>query len=152
MDLITLMTRTDSPFTRRKPTRAVKIGSIVVGDGHPIAVQSMCATRTQDIEATVQQVQLLSQAGADIIRIAVDSKSDVVSLAQVRDKTNHLRPNLSVDLQENYRLARDVAPFVDKIRYNPGHLHHHEKNKSIFLFTRWTRIFKYLFVIAVMTK
>ena len=131
MDLKTLMTRTDSPFTRRKPTRAVKIGSIVVGDGHPIAVQSMCATRTQDIEATVQQVQLLSQAGADIIRIAVDSKSDVASLAQVRDKTSHLQPNLSVDLQENYRLARDVAPFVDKIRYNPGHLHHHEKNKSI---------------------
>ena len=117
MDLITHMTRTDSPFTRRKPTRAVKIGSIVVGDRHPIAVQSMCATRTQDIEATVQQVQLLSQAGADIIRIAVDSKSDVASLAQVRDKTSHLQPNLSVDLQENYRLARDVAPFGDKIRY-----------------------------------
>ena len=121
---------------RRKPTRAVRVGSVQIGGGAPIAVQSMAATRTQDIEATVRQVQLIHTAGADVIRIACDSRKDVEALAEVRARTrDHLvngkAPTLSVDLQENYRLAEIVAPHVDKIRYNPGHLHHHEKEKSI---------------------
>ncbi|HEY7160477.1 MAG TPA: flavodoxin-dependent (E)-4-hydroxy-3-methylbut-2-enyl-diphosphate synthase, partial [Acidobacteriota bacterium] len=58
---------------QRKPTRKVKIGSIFVGEGEPIAVQSMCATRTQDIDATVQQAEQLRTSGAAIVRIAIDS-------------------------------------------------------------------------------
>ncbi|MCA9848561.1 MAG: flavodoxin-dependent (E)-4-hydroxy-3-methylbut-2-enyl-diphosphate synthase, partial [Dehalococcoidia bacterium] len=58
------------PTIHRKPTRAVRIGSITVGGGAPIAVQSMAATKTQDIEATTRQVTLIHAAGADIIRIA----------------------------------------------------------------------------------
>ncbi len=113
---------------RRNPTRAVQVGAIQIGGGAPIAVQSMAATRTQDIEATVRQVELIQAAGADLVRIAVDSSKDVQALATVRERTD---ATLSVDLQENYRLAREVAPHVDKMRYNPGHLHHHEKHKSI---------------------
>ena len=113
---------------RRNPTRTVRVGSVTMGGDSPIAVQSMTATKTQDIEATVRQVILIHEAGADLVRIAVDSKKDVEALAQVRERTD---ANLSVDLQENYRLATDVAPYVDKLRYNPGHLHHHEKEKSI---------------------
>ena len=121
---------------RRKPTRAVRVGHVQIGGGAPIAVQSMAATKTQDIEATVRQVQLIHDAGADVIRIACDSRQDVEALAEVRARTrdhivNGKAPTLSVDLQENYRLAEIVAPHVDKIRYNPGHLHHHEKSKSI---------------------
>ena len=111
----------------RNRTRAVRVGSVIIGGGAPIAVQSMAATKTQDIEATVRQVQLLEAAGADIVRIAVDSKKDVEALAIVRSRTSAV---LSVDLQENYRLAEIVAPYVDKIRYNPGHLYHHEREKS----------------------
>ena len=113
---------------RRNPTRAVRVGGIQMGGGAPIAVQSMAATRTQDVEATLRQVELIQAAGADLVRIAVDSKKDVEALAQVRERT---AATLSVDLQENYRLATLVAPHVDKLRYNPGHLHHHEKVKSI---------------------
>ncbi len=115
---------------KRNPTRAVQIGTIEVGGGAPIAVQSMAATRTRDIEATVRQVELIQAAGADLVRIAVDSRADVAALAEVRARTHHLGANLSVDLQESYRLVSDVAPLVDKVRYNPGHLHHHEKTKS----------------------
>lgn len=110
----------------RNPTRPVRIGSITIGDGYPIAVQSMTATHTQDIDATVAQVNALHAAGADVVRIAVDSKQDAAALAEIRRQTS---ANLSVDLQENYRLAELVAPHVDKIRYNPGHLYHHERNK-----------------------
>ena len=110
----------------RNPTRAVRIGTAVIGGNHPIAVQSMCATHTQDVDATVAQVKDLAKAGADVIRIAVDSKKDAAALAAIRSATD---ANLSVDLQENYRLASAVAPHVDKIRYNPGHLYHHERRK-----------------------
>jgi len=111
---------------RRNPTRAVAIGSAIIGAGQPIAVQSMTATQTQDIDATVAQIEALFVAGADIIRVAVDSQKDATALAEIRQQT---KANLAVDLQENYRLAEVVAPYVDKIRYNPGHLYHHEREK-----------------------
>ncbi|MGZ0164244.1 MAG: (E)-4-hydroxy-3-methylbut-2-enyl-diphosphate synthase [Planctomycetales bacterium] len=110
----------------RNPTRSVKIGSVTIGDGNPIAVQSMTATHTQDVDATVGQINALVEAGADVVRVAVDSRKDAEALAEIRKQTT---ANISVDLQENYRLAEDVAPHVDKIRYNPGHLYHHEREK-----------------------
>jgi (E)-4-hydroxy-3-methylbut-2-enyl-diphosphate synthase len=125
---------TNVQFVEQRPrnqTRAVRVGRITIGGGAPIAVQSMAATRTQDIEATVRQVTLLAAAGADLVRIAVDSRKDVEALAEVRARTRDLGMPLSVDLQENYRLAEVVAPYVDKIRYNPGHLYHHEREKSV---------------------
>ena len=109
-------------------TRTVRIGSTTIGAGHPIAVQSMTATRTQDIEATIRQVAILEAAGADVIRIAIDTARDVEALREIRATT---KANLAVDLQENYRLAEKVAPFVQKIRYNPGHLYHLERSKPV---------------------
>ena len=113
---------------KRKPTRAVRIGKVQVGAGTPIVVQSMCATKTTDIEATVAQVRQLEEAGAGIVRIAVDNPKEAAALKEIRAQTS---ATLSVDLQENYKVADQVAPFVDKIRYNPGHLHHIEKRKTI---------------------
>ena len=88
----------------------------------------MAATRTQDIDATLRQIQLIEAAGANIVRVAVDNPKDVEALATIREQTP---VNLVVDLQENYRLAEKVAPFVQKLRYNPGHLYHLEREKSI---------------------
>lgn len=124
---------------RRNPTRSVRIGSITIGNEHPIAVQSMCATHTQDVAATVEQANDLVAAGADVVRIAADSKKDAAALAEIRQQTD---ANLSVDLQENYRLAEIVAPHVDKIRYNPGHLYHHEREKP------WQEKVKYIIDLA----
>jgi len=109
-------------------TRTIRIRGLSVGGAAPIAVQSMAATRTADLEATLRQIRILEAAGADLVRVAVDSRADVEALRKLREKTS---TRLSVDLQESYRLATEVAPFVDKIRYNPGHLHHHEKQKSV---------------------
>lgn len=111
---------------QRNPTRSVRIGTITIGSGHPIAVQSMTATHTTDIAATVALVNDLHRAGADVVRIAVDSDKDAEALAEIRKQT---QANLSVDLQENYRLVTKVAPHVNKVRYNPGHLYHHERSK-----------------------
>jgi len=112
-----------------RKTREIRIGNVRIGGQNPIAVQSMTATHTTDIDATIRQVELLEAAGADVIRIAVDNPKDVAALAEVRKA----RPNanLVIDLQENYRLAEKVAPFVQKLRYNPGHLYHLERSKPI---------------------
>lgn len=119
----------------RNPTREVVIGQRKIGNNHPILVQSMCATRTQDIDATVAQTNALHQQNAGVVRIAVDNKKDAEALIQIRAATD---ATISVDLQENYRMAALVAPYVDKIRYNPGHLFHHEKRKH------WQDKVKYL--------
>jgi (E)-4-hydroxy-3-methylbut-2-enyl-diphosphate synthase len=100
----------------------------------------MTATHTQDVDATVKQVNALHAAGADVVRIAVDNRRDAEALAQIRRRTS---ANLSVDLQENYRLAELVAPHVDKVRYNPGHLYHHERERP------WQEKVQYLAEIAV---
>lgn len=113
----------------KRLTRKIKIGSLVIGGDSPVAVQSMTATQTQDLKVTARQIEILDQAGADVIRIAVDNEADVKALKSLREKFPN--PIFSVDLQENYKLAPKVAPFVNKIRYNPGHLFHLEKNKSI---------------------
>jgi len=111
----------------RNQTREVKVGAGFIGNNHPILVQSMCATRTQDIDATIEQTNALAERGAGVVRIAVDNKKDAQALIEIRKATD---ATLSVDLQENYRMAELVAPYVDKIRYNPGHLFHHERKKT----------------------
>ena len=112
----------------KRTTREIRIGSVRIGGDNPIAVQSMAATRTQDIDATIRQVHLIEAAGASVVRIAVDTAKDVEALAEVRKAT---RANLVVDIQENYKLAEKVAPLVQKIRYNPGHLYHMESSRPI---------------------
>jgi (E)-4-hydroxy-3-methylbut-2-enyl-diphosphate synthase len=115
-------------MTPRNPTREVRVGTVALGAGHPVAVQSMCATRTQDVDATVEQAEAIRRAGGALVRVAVDSARDVAALPEIRRQSP---ANLVVDLQESYRLAEKVAPWVDKVRYNPGHLWHHEKDKPV---------------------
>ena len=133
LTLISIITPIEDPLSdlpttaERNRTRAVAIGSVTVGAGSAIVVQSMCATHTQDVAATVEQANALHQAGAGVVRLAVDSKKDAMAVAEIAQRTP---ANICIDLQESYRLAADVAPFVAKLRYNPGHLYHHEKSKS----------------------
>ncbi len=112
----------------RNPTRLVRAGAVCIGGGAPISVQSMCATHTQDVAATAAQAERLREAGAALVRVAVDSAKDAEALPALRERTS---AGLVVDLQEHWRLAERVAPFVDKLRYNPGHLHHHERQRPV---------------------
>src|SRR5581483_8450944 len=121
--------------TSRRTTRQIDIGGLKVGGDAPLVVQSMCATRTMDVDQTIAQTHQLARAGAGIVRIALDNEKEVAALKEIRAQTAGVV--LSVDLQENYRIADKVGPYVDKIRYNPGHLHHIEKSKSIPQKVRW---------------
>ena len=104
-------------------TRIIQVGTVKIGGGLPVVLQSMTATKTTDVARTAETCQRLAGTGAGVVRVAVDTLHDADALREIRKRTT---ANLSVDLQENYRLAEVVAPFVDKIRYNPGHLHHVE--------------------------
>ena len=117
-----------------RKTRTIQVGNLKVGGAEPVAIQSMAATRTRDERATARQIEILEAAGADLIRIAIDSRADAASLVRLSNLTE---VPLSVDLQESYRLAEVVAPHVQKIRYNPGHLHHHETHLAIAEKVRW---------------
>ena len=112
-------------------TREVKIGNVVIGGTNPVMIQSMCAVKTYDVEKVVQQANLLYDAGAGLVRIAVDNPKDAAALPEIRrlTQTDARQVNLSVDLQENYRMAELAAPWVDKLRYNPGHLYHFEPSR-----------------------
>ncbi len=121
--------------THARKTRKIDIGGTTVGGDAPIVVQSMCATRTTDIDETVKQSHQLANAGAGIVRIAVDNEKDAAALKEIRSQTQGVV--LSVDLQENYKVADKVAPYVDKIRYNPGHLHHIDKRKTVPQKVKW---------------
>ena len=123
----------------RNLTRKVVVGDRSIGGDSPIAVQSMTATKTTDIDATVRQINDLVAAGADIVRVAIDNQKEAEALMEIR---RQVKGNLSVDLQENYRLAEVIAPHVDKIRYNPGHLYHHERSKP------WQEKVRYLVKVA----
>jgi (E)-4-hydroxy-3-methylbut-2-enyl-diphosphate synthase len=123
----------------RNPTRSVRIGSVTIGAGWPIAVQSMTATQTRDVDSTVAQINALAAAGAEVVRVAVDSAAEADAMVEIRRQTS---ANLVVDLQENYRLAERIAPYVDKLRYNPGHLYHHERSKP------WPEKVRYLVGVA----
>ncbi|NIQ01028.1 MAG: flavodoxin-dependent (E)-4-hydroxy-3-methylbut-2-enyl-diphosphate synthase, partial [Nitrospinaceae bacterium] len=78
-----------------RKTRKIRIGSLTIGGDSPVAVQSMTATRTVDIAATARQIQILEKAGADVIRIAVDSRQDVEALKTLRKGSQAV---FSVDL------------------------------------------------------
>lgn len=111
----------------RRTTRSVRVGQVAIGGGAPVAIQSMCSTPTTQIDAAVRQAEALREAGASLVRFSVDTRRDVEALAEIRRGTTVA---LVADLQENYGLAERVAPHVHKIRYNPGHLHHHEMGRE----------------------
>ena len=125
--------------TVRRMTRKIKVGSTFIGGDAPILVQTMAATKTRDVDATVATIQKLAAHGAGMIRIAVDAPIDAEALVEIRKRVD---ANLSVDLQENFRMAEKVAPYVDKIRYNPGHLHRLEPELS------WEKKVQYLVDVA----
>ncbi len=124
----------ETAIAHRK-SRQIDIGGVKVGGDAPVVVQSMCATRTIDVDETVAQTHQLARAGAGIVRIAMDNEKEIPAIKEIRAQTKGIV--LSVDLQENYKIADRVAPHVDKIRYNPGHLHHIEKKKTIEQKVKW---------------
>ena len=117
-------------------TREVRIGaSVVMGSGHPIVVQTMCNTRTSDVQATVAQCRRLAAAGAQLIRITVPSMADVAHLREIHAqlRSEGIETPLVADIHFSSEIAMAVVPVVEKIRINPGNFHpDHAKARALF--------------------
>lgn len=110
-------------------TKEVKIGNRVIGGGNPILIQSMCNTRTQDVEATVAQILELEKAGCDIIRVAVPDMDAAKALSEIK-KQIHIP--LVADIHFDYRLAiAAIENGADKIRINPGNIGSIDRIKAV---------------------
>lgn len=113
----------------RDHTKKISIGSCVIGGGNPILIQSMCNTRTADIEATVSQIIRLEQAGCQIIRVAVPAMEDALAIGEIQ-KRIHIP--LVADIHFDYRLAiAAIENGADKIRINPGNIGSREKVQAV---------------------
>jgi (E)-4-hydroxy-3-methylbut-2-enyl-diphosphate synthase len=104
----------------REHTRVIGIGDRVIGGGNPVLIQSMCNTKTQDVKATVSQINALAKAGCDIIRVAVP---DMEAANALREIKKHITIPLVADIHFDYRLAiASIEAGADKIRINPGNI------------------------------
>lgn len=107
----------------------VRIGNRYIGGGHPIAIQSMCNTKTENIAQTVSQIHALEQAGCEIIRVAVPHMEAAEAIAKIKKQINI---PLVADIHFDYRLAlKAIENGIDKIRINPGNIGDFDRVKQV---------------------
>ena len=114
---------------RREDTKKVYIGNVCIGGGSPIAIQSMCNTRTDDVENTVSQILSLEEEGCEIIRCTVPDKKAAEAIKEIK-KRIHIP--LVADIHFDHRMAiAAVENGADKIRINPGNIGGYENLKKV---------------------
>ncbi len=116
-------------LTKRKNTRQIHVGDIKVGGLAPIVVQSMTNTYTQDVAATVSQINRLEQAGCELVRVAVPDQKAAASITSIKQE---ISIPLIADIHFDYRLAVSSAKAgADGLRINPGNIGSVKKVKAI---------------------
>ena len=115
--------------TKRELTKKIMVGSAEIGGDAPVTVQTMCNTKTWDVEATVSQIKAMRTAGADIVRIAIPDMKAAQAVDKIKEQTD---VPLVADIHFDYRLALEVAERgIDKIRINPGNIGAEENVKAV---------------------
>ena len=110
-------------------TRRIQVGAVPVGGGAPVSIQSMCNTATEDVEATVQQIRRLEQAGCDIVRVAVPTEEAARAIPAIK---RGICIPLVADIHFDYKLALlCIDGGVDKIRINPGNIGSKERVRAV---------------------
>ena len=110
-------------------TKRIMVGGVPVGGGAPVSIQSMCSTKTDDVEATVEQIHRLEAAGCEIVRVAVPDMAAARALGTIK---NSIHIPLVADIHFDYRLALEaIGQGVDKIRLNPGNIGGEDRVKAV---------------------
>ncbi len=113
----------------RENTRKVKIGGCVIGGGSPIAIQSMCNTKTEDVAATVAQIHRLEKAGCEIVRVTVPTAEAALAVKAIKKE---ISIPLVADIHFDYRMAiAAMENGADKIRINPGNIGGADRLKAV---------------------
>ena len=110
-------------------TRRIQVGAVPVGGGAAVSIQSMCNTPTEDVNATVRQIQRLEQAGCEIVRVTVPTMEAAHALSKIKE---NISIPLVADIHFDYRLAVEAAARgADKIRINPGNIGGEDRVKAV---------------------
>ncbi len=110
-------------------TRQILVGGVPLGGGAPVTIQSMCNTRTDDVEATVAQIGRLAQVGCQIVRVAVPDREAAHAIGAIKER---IPIPLVADIHFDYHLALEaVAAGVDKVRINPGNIGGEDRVKAV---------------------
>lgn len=114
---------------RRDETKTIRVGSVSIGGTAPVTVQSMCNTKTWDVDATVAQIRSMRAAGVDIVRIAVPDERSAFAVEELK---NRVDVPLVADIHFDYRLALLCAERgIDKIRINPGNIGGEDRVRAV---------------------
>lgn len=113
----------------RNHTKVIKIGDRVIGGGNPVLIQSMTNTKTEDVKATIEQIQRLTAAGCEIVRCTVPTMEAASAFAEIK---KNISIPLVADIHFDYRLAiAAMENGADKIRINPGNIGNEEKLRAV---------------------
>lgn len=113
----------------RDNTKIIKIGNRIIGGGNPVLIQSMTNTRTDDVKATVNQIQRLTEAGCEIVRCTVPDETSAKALKEIKKE---ISIPLVADIHFDYRMAiLAMENGADKIRINPGNIGSHDRIKAV---------------------
>jgi len=113
----------------RKQTKKIVVGNVVIGGQEKVVIQSMCNTKTKDIEATVEQILKLEEVGCEIIRVACLDIEDAKAIKEIK-KRIHIP--IVADIHFDYRIALEaIESGVDKVRINPGNIGDQERVKIV---------------------
>lgn len=114
---------------KRNKTKVIHVGNVPVGGEHPVSVQSMCNTKTQDVDGTLRQISALAAAGCDIVRLAVPDMDAAQAISAIKERSPL---PIVADIHFDYRLALEaVARGADKIRINPGNIGGEDHVKAV---------------------
>lgn len=113
----------------REETRSVQVGNLTIGGNNHVVIQSMCNTKTKNVEATIKQINALEQAGCELVRVAVFDKEDAYAIKEI---TKGIHIPLVADIHFDYKLALiAIESGIDKVRINPGNIGSIEKVKAV---------------------
>ena len=113
----------------RTKTRKVMVGNVQIGGQNKVVIQSMCNTKTKDIQATVNQILDLEKAGCEIIRVACLDMEDARAIKEIKEK---IHIPIVADIHFDYRIALEaIKSGVDKVRINPGNIGSKDRVKAV---------------------
>ena len=113
----------------RKETRKIMVGNVQIGGQDKVVIQSMCNTKTKDVEATVKQILELENVGCEIIRVACLDIDDAKAIKSIKER---IHIPIVADIHFDYKIAlAAIEAGVDKVRINPGNIGSEEKVKLV---------------------
>ena len=114
---------------KRTNTRKIMVGNVQIGGQNKVVIQSMCNTKTKDVEATVKQILDLEKVGCEIIRVACMDIEDAKAIKQIKEK---IHIPIVADIHFDYRIALEaIKAGVDKVRINPGNIGSRDRVKMV---------------------